>query len=187
MIRFEGTLTPEIYRSALDVAGRRTRFFAVLWIVVGVIALFSAHFGQPVTWAVPLFFLLFGVFVLIGPTLTVKRAFATDRLLSEPITGEADEQGIRMESAHGTTDLPWTMMHKVVMTPKLVTIYQSAQIMRILPREFFADEESWQAFRRLAAAAPSSAKPPLRPIYMFLMWIAIIVVVFILWELFQRT
>jgi hypothetical protein len=186
MIRFEGTLTPETYRRALSVTGRRMRFYAGLWIVVGVIGLFSAHVDQPVTWGLPLFFLLFGVFVLIAPRMTVRRAFATDRLLSEPITGEADEQGIRMESTHGTSDLPWTMMHKVMITPKLVTIYQSAHIMRILPREFFADEESWQTFRRLASAAPST-KPLLRPIYRGLLWFAIVIVVFIVWMLFQRT
>jgi hypothetical protein len=187
MIRFAGTLTPEMYRRALAVGGRRMQFFAGLWIVVAVIGLFSAHVDQPVTWAVPLFFLLFGVFVLIGPGMTVRRAFATDRFLSEPITGEADEQGVRMEQAHGKTDLPWAMMHKVMMTPKLVTIYQSAQIIRILPREFFADEESWQAFRRLAAAVPLSAKASRRPVYLFLLWIAIIIAVFILWEIFRRT
>jgi hypothetical protein len=42
-------------------------------------------------------------------------------------------------------------MHKVVITPDAVTIYQSAGIIRILPREFFADDESWQAFVRLAS------------------------------------
>jgi hypothetical protein len=186
MIRFEGTLTPEMYRRALGVMGRRMRFFAILWIVVGLIGLFSAHLDRPVTWGWAVFLILFGVMLLVSPTMSVKRAFATDRFLAEPITGEADEQGIRMEQRHGRTDLPWTMIYKVVMTPNLVTIYQSASLVRILTREFFADEESWQAFRRLAAAAPSS-KPARRPIYMFLLWIAIIVVVFILWELFQRT
>jgi hypothetical protein len=63
-----------------------------------------------------------------------------------------------MESAHGRSDLPWTLMHKVVVTPNVVTIHQSAGIIRILPREFFADDESWQKFRRLASATPSAAK-----------------------------
>jgi hypothetical protein len=183
MIRFEGALTPAIYRRALGVIGGRMRLFAILWIVVGVIGVFSAHREQPATWAVPLFFLLFGVFALMLPRITVRRAFATDRLLFEPIAGEADEQGIRMESAHGRADLPWTLMHKVVVSTNVVTVYQSVQIIRMFPREFFADEESWQAFRRLAAAAPASAKPPLRPIYVVLLWIAIIIVVFVVWEI----
>jgi len=187
MIRFEGTLTPKIYRRALAVGGRRMQFFAALWIGVGIIGLSSAQLERPASWGLPLFFLLFGVFALLLPGITVKRAFATDRFLSEPITGEADEQSVRMEQPHGRTDLPWAMMHKVMMTPKLVTVYQSAHIMRIFPREFFADEESWEGFRRLTSAAPTAAKVSPRLLRTFLLWIAIIIAVFLLWSLYQRT
>lgn len=124
------------------------------------------------------------MFMLVTPRLTVRRAFATDRFVAEPLTGEADENGMRLESPHGRTELPWALMHKVVMTADLVTIYQSATLIRILPRQFFADEESWQAFRRFATAAPV-AKPALRPARTFLVWLGIIFVVFILWELLR--
>jgi hypothetical protein len=187
MIRFEGTLTPEIYRRALAVSGRSIQIVAWVLILAGVINLCFANLALPVSWGMPFFLVLFGVMLLFSPRMSVKRAFATDRLLSEPITGEADEQGIRMEQAHGRVDLPWTLMHKIVVTPTLVMIYQSAQLLRILPREFFADEESWQAFRRLAAASPSNAKPSPRPIWRLVVWIAIIIAVFLLWSLYQRT
>ena len=187
MIRFEGTITPDLYRRALAVSGRSMQLVAWVLIVAAVIALSSAKLAQPVAWAMPLFMGTFGVMLLLAPRFTVRRAFATDRLLAEPVTGEADEQGVRMETAHGRSDLPWTLMHKVVVTPNLVTIYQSAGTIRILPREFFADEESWQGFSRLAAAAPSNAKPSPRPMRVVLVWIAIIVVVFILWTLFKQT
>jgi hypothetical protein len=187
MIRFEGTLTPDIYRRALGVGTRPMQMVAWMLILAGVINLWFANLAVPVSWGMPVFLVLFGVMLLISPRMTVKRAFATDRFLSEPITGEADEQGIRMEQAHGRSDLPWALMHKVVITPSLITIYQSAQLFRVFPREFFADEESWQAFRRLAAAAPSNAKPPLRVIWRFAMWMAIMIAVFFLWELFRRT
>jgi len=186
MIRFEGTLTQELYRRAIGVTGRSIRTVAWLLILASVVNLFFAHIARPVSWVAPLFLGLFGVMLLIMPRITVSRAFATDRLLADPVSGEADEQGVRMESAHGRADLPWALMHKVVMTPNLVTIYQSASSIRILPREFFADEESWEGFRRLAAAAPSSAKPSPRPIRVFLLWIAIVIVIFILWTLFNR-
>jgi hypothetical protein len=187
MIRFQGTLTPDLYRRALGVTGRSIQVVAWMLILAGVINLFFAHLAQPVSWAMPLFLATFGVMLLISPRITVTRAFATDRMLSEPVTGDADEQGVRLETAHGRSDLPWTLMHKVVVSPNLVTIYQSASIIRVLPREFFADEESWQAFRRLALAAPSAAKPSPRPIGVVLLWIAIIIVVFVLWMLFNRT
>jgi hypothetical protein len=187
MIRFEGTLTPEMYRRALAVTSRSMQTVGWMLMLAGVINVRFANLAQPVSWAMPSFLALFGLMLLVSPRMSVKRAFATDRLLSEPITGEADEQGVRMETAHGRADLPWTLMHKVVVSANIVTIYQSVQIIRMLPREFFADEESWQAFRRLAAAVPSSAKPSLRPIYVFLLWIGIIIAVFILWEIFRRT
>jgi len=186
MIRFEGTLTPATYRRALAVSGRSMPVVALGLIAAGVINLFFADLATPVAWAMPFFLVLFGVTLLIMPRMTVTRAFATDKLLSERITGEADEQGVRMEQAHGRSDLPWAMMHKVVVTPALVTIYQSAQLLRIFPREFFADEQSWEAFRRLAAAAPSAAPPPPRPIRVFLLWIVIIIVVFVVWTLLGK-
>jgi hypothetical protein len=77
-------------------------------------------------------------------------------------------------------------MHKVVVTPNLVTIYQSASIIRILPREFFADEESWQGFRRLASAVRPAARPS-RPTFVLVLWIAIVIAVVLLWILFNRT
>jgi len=153
MIRFEGTLTPDTYRRALAGSGRPMQIVAWVLILAGGINLCFANLAVPVSWGMPFFLVLFGVMLLVMPRMTVKRAFATDRTLGDPITGEADEQGVRMESTHGSVDLPWALMHKVVVTPDLVTIYQSASIIRILPRQFFADEEAWQAFRRLALQA----------------------------------
>ncbi len=119
--------------------------------------------------------------------MTVKRTFATDRFVAEPMTGEADEQGIRIESAHGRADLPWALMHRVVVRPNLITIYLSATSIRILSREFFADDESWQAFRRLAAAAappPSTARS--RRMWIVVLWLVIVVGVVLTSLLFGR-
>jgi len=155
MIRFEGTLTPDAYRRAVAGSGRPMQIVAWVLILAGVINLWFANRALPVAWAMPIILVLFGVMLLVMPRMTLKRAFATDRLLSEPITGEADEQGIRMKSAHGAIDLPWTL-HTVMVAPDLVAIHQSAGVIRIIPRQFFADEESWEAFRRLALAAAES-------------------------------
>src|SRR5258707_3532735 len=75
----------------------------------------------------PLFLTLLGVMLLISTMMTVRRAFATDRFLADPVTGEADEQGVRIDSAHGHSDLTWAPIHNVVVTSNLVTIYQSAR------------------------------------------------------------
>lgn len=179
MIRFEGTLTPELYRRAVTRQMAPIRLTAVMWIAAAVFVLLSAKLDRPLSWAVPVAFIVAGVWILMTPRISARRAFATDRLVSERMTGEADEEGVRIESAHGRADLPWASMHKVVITADLVLLYQSAVLARILPREFFADDEAWQSFRRLAAAAV----PPVRsrrPLAMFALWIAIIVVVFLL-------
>jgi hypothetical protein len=152
MIRFEGTLTPDAYRRAVAGSGRPMQIVGWVLILAGAINLWFANLALPVSWAMPIFLVLFGVMLLMMPRMTLKRAFATDKLLSEPITGEADEQGVRMKSAHGAVDLPWAL-HTVMVAPDLVAIHQSAGTIRIIPRAFFADEESWEAFRRLALQA----------------------------------
>jgi hypothetical protein len=187
MIRFEGRLTPEIYRRALDVSGRSMPVVAWMMILVAVVGFSMADLSRPDLLGVLSFLGLLGVMLLISPRITVNRIFDTDRTFADPVTGDADEQGVRMKSTHGGVDLPWTLMHKVVVTSKVVVLYQSASLFRILPREFFADEESWQGFRHLAAAVPSAAKPSPRPTRMLLLWIVIIIVVFVVWTLFNRT
>jgi len=186
MIRFEGTLTQDLVRRAFAVNGRSLRLVAWLLILVSGVNFRFVNLSQPTSWAMPLFMATFGVMLLLSPRFTVKRAFATDRLLSERITGEADEEGVRLETAHGRSDLPWTLMHKVVVTPNLVTIYQSASILRVFPRDFFPDEESWQAFLRLAAAAPAAGKPSMRLLLTVALWAVIVIVVYIVWSLFKQ-
>jgi hypothetical protein len=79
MIRFEGTLTPKIYRRALGASGRSIRVIAWMLILASVVNFRFANLAQPVSWAMPLFIGTFGVMLLLAPRLTVKRAFATDR------------------------------------------------------------------------------------------------------------
>lgn len=155
MIRFEGVLTPELYRRAMSVRLRSVRNVTGFWIFAAVVMLFSAKGG----WGTPLFLVFVGAFLMTAPRRAATRAFAADPLLSERMTGEADERGVRIEQAHGSTDLPWSSTYDVAMTSKVVIVYQSASLFRVFPREFFADEESWQTFRRLAAVAV----PPVRP------------------------
>jgi hypothetical protein len=187
MIRFEGRLTPKIYRRALDASGRSMPVVGWIMILVAVIGFAMADPSRPDFLGILAFLGLLGVMLLMGPRITVKRAFDTAPTLADPVTGDADEQGVRMKSTHGADDLPWTLMHKVVVTPKVVVLYQSESLFRILPREFFADDESWQGFRQLAAAMPSAAKPSPRPTRMLLVWIAVILVVFVIWTLVNRT
>jgi YcxB-like protein len=186
MVQFKGTMTPEIYARALRATGSGLRFTGWSLPVAGLIGLTSARLERPVTWGLPLFLILFGVLLLRTPRMTVKRAFATDRFLGEPFVGEADAQGMRIESEHGHADLPWTLMHKVALFPDMVIVYQAGNLFRILAREFFSDDESWQTFRGFAKATTSAADPTKSLMRMFLLWAAIVVAVVTVWFFVNR-
>jgi hypothetical protein len=186
MVRFRGTLTPEIYARGLRATGGRLRFTAWTLGLAGLIGLASAHIDRPVTWGLPLFLVFFGIMLLRTPQITVKRAFASDRFVSEPFSGEADEQGMRIESEHGRSDLPWALMQRVVLLPDMVIVYQSANLFRILPREFFDDDASWEAFRTMAKTPGNTGNAPKSTIRVVALWLAIIVIVMIVWLVTNR-
>ncbi len=81
------------------------------------------------------------------------RTFATDQLVGEEQTGEADEQGVRISTPHGTASLPWSTVYKAVLLRDAVVLYQSAQMLRIVSRAFFADDVTWQNFRELVISS----------------------------------
>jgi hypothetical protein len=186
IVRFRGTLTPEIYARGLRATGRGLRFAAWTLGLAGLIGLASAHIDRPVTWGLPLFLVLLGIMLLRTPQMTVKRAFATDRFISEPFSGEADEQGMRIESEHGRSDLPWALMQKVVLLPDMVIVYQSASLFRVLPREFFEDDASWEAFRKMAKVPGSTGNATKSTVRVVALWLAIIVITIIVWFAMNR-
>ena len=179
-------MTPEIYSRALRATGSGLRFTAWSLAIAGLIGLAPAHLDRPVTWGLPVFLILFGVLLLRSPRMTVKRAFGTNQFLGMPFSGEADGQGMRIESEHGRADLPWTLMHKVALFPDMVIVYQAGNMFRILLREFFPDDESWQTFRGLAKAPTAIANPMKSLVRMILLWAAIVVAVVIVWFFFNR-
>src|ERR1019366_1187703 len=123
LIRFEGRFSPDIFHRARGGRWRELRVYAWIFIIVTVIGFSMASLDEPVTWVILAAFGLLGWMTLISPRMAVKRAFATDPTLADPVSGDADEQGVRMESTHGRVDLSWARMHKVVVTPNLVTFY----------------------------------------------------------------
>jgi hypothetical protein len=186
MVRFRGALTPEIYARGLRAAGGRLRWIAWSQAVIGLIGLASAHIDQPVTWGWAVFLVLFGVMLLCSPQMTVRQTFAAKRFINEPFSGEADGQGMRIQSAHGHADLPWALMQKVVLLPDIVVVYQSANLARILPREFFDDDASWEAFRSMAKVPLDAARATRSVIRTALLWLAIIVITIIVWFVVNR-
>jgi hypothetical protein len=76
----------------------------------------------------------------------------TNKLLSQTVSGEVDGESFRISTEHSEAKIPWTLMFRVVLRRDLVLLYVSAQLFYLVPRSFFADGTSWDAFYRLAAA-----------------------------------
>jgi len=148
-VTFRGSLTPAICRRVLSARMRVMQWIVGIWIVAAIIALIYGQVSGTISWAGPVGVMVGGAIVLASPWLTARRTFATDRLAGEEQTGEADEQGVRISTPHGRADLPWSTVYKAVLLHDAVVIYQSTQILRIVPRAFFADDVTWQSFREL--------------------------------------
>jgi len=69
MIRFEGTLTPDLLRRAFAANGRSTKLVAWMLILVAAVNFRFANLWQPVSWAMPLFIATFGVTLLLSMVL----------------------------------------------------------------------------------------------------------------------
>ena len=186
MIRFQGTLSTDVYRRSLAIGGR-WRWIGLVMLLLLVMIVPTPQITDPDTWYIPTFLGAIGVMILLYPRMREGAIGGAGQPLAEQVTGDADEQGVRLECAHERADLPWTTMHKVVVTPSLVSLYPSARAVRMVPRELFADEESWQVFRKLATAAARTA-PGRSPssLRMFLLWMAIAAAISLLWALLHR-
>jgi hypothetical protein len=130
----------------------------------------------------------------IGYSLYVapRKVLQSSRLLQSPIVGEVKETGIRVETEHSRSEIPWDAFLKRKMGKDIVLLYQSIQVVNIFPREFFAGEADWQAFvdlvrQRVPEQAPKSRGGGLPTrLKTLLIWMVIFVVVILLWNVFQR-
>ncbi|MGH9420212.1 MAG: YcxB family protein [Thermoanaerobaculia bacterium] len=185
MIEFNGRIDPKLLVKAHRLQMARFVPFVIIWILCALYFLVSARLSDPATWGVPLFFLLIAVFLLITPNLAAWKERKTNASLQSPISGHADEERFVYDSEFAHVDIPWTKMHRASIRPELILLYPSAGQAFILGRQFFASDESWEAFRRIVAAQVRPVPQGRRPIRVVLIWLAIIVVVFVIWKLTQ--
>ena len=87
----------------------------------------------------------------ISPNVNARRAERTSRMFGSPLRGLAREVGIHLESAFGSSELPWGMFFRFKMTDALVILYQSAHTFNMFPRSFFGSDEDWRIFRAWVA------------------------------------
>jgi hypothetical protein len=138
------------------------------------------------------------VFVLIGAGILGYRLFVLPRsvlqssiLLQSPIVGEAKEAGVRIETEHSRSEMPWEAFLKRKIGKGIVLLYLSIQVINVLPREFFATEADWQAFvdlvrRRVPERAPRERAGRSWKLYLVVLWLVIFVIVILFLNFFQR-
>jgi hypothetical protein len=83
----------------------------------------------------------------LTPLLNARRVERTSKLFASPLHGVATETGIHLESAYGTSDLPWDVFFRYKATDSLVILFQSTQLFNVFPRSFFGSDEDWHGFR----------------------------------------
>jgi hypothetical protein len=129
---------------------------------------------------------LFGYSLYVAP----RKLLQSNALLQSSIEGEATESGIRMETDHTRSELPWSVFFKRKIGKDIVVLYQSIQVVNVFPREFFATETDWEAFVDLVYQQAPEAAPVGRggrssSLKVLLIWMAIFIVFILVWTSFH--
>ena len=183
MIEFSGTISRDLLVKAQRLQMARLVPIAVMIALAATYGLLSAKLSDPGSWGIPLFFLLLALFVIVSPYLSARTQQKTDAALRSPISGSADENHFVFISEIARVDMPWEKMHRATVRNDFALLYPSAGAAFIIAREFFDSDDSWAAFRTLVAAKvhqPRAGRPVLRT---FVLWLAIIIAIFLLWSL----
>jgi hypothetical protein len=112
----------------------------------------------------------------------LRRLMASNESLQSHVTGRFDQQ----EFIYGVNRVPWPAVTKVDQDTVVALIHAPAAF--IVPRSFFAANEDWSTFLRLATEAipVSNGGPVLQVVKTALLWCVIIAVIVILWSYFGR-
>lgn len=120
----------------------------LVFVAVGVFGLF-ARFDEPVLY---LFLLLFGITVFVLRPLLARRQIRTNKLLHDPRSGTADENGLTSSTSHGTVTIAWSDYHRASIAPDFVLLYLSTAMYHLVPRSFFDTDAAWSEFCALVRA-----------------------------------
>ena len=159
-IRFSGSMTWREYRRALGLERRGQRRFLVIavfvagciWPVTHHLTGFGSHWG---------FYAFMPALVVAAYLVKSFMAWAMDRdafkawsaqvpVLSGAITGEGVTVD-RSEEEGGPRSLAWERFSGCRLAPGTVLLTYSRGGSEIFPRSYFAADEDWDGFRRLAS------------------------------------
>jgi uncharacterized protein with PQ loop repeat len=130
----------------------------------------------------------FGIIVWKVPR-SQARQLREAPLFQGTITGLATDQALELRSEQSEGRTKWGAFVQYKMSDEIVLLYQNNAAAMMVPRGLFASDESWQQFRQyVQAAVPEKAKAQggiLKWRWMILVFLALIVLVGILWGVFE--
>jgi hypothetical protein len=97
--------------------------------------------------------LVLGLVQLVGPYLSAYTQFWKTRFLRGPMRFHITSDNIRLDGAGFSGEVSWTVLNAVYETKNASLIYQTARIVRILPKRFFWDDSALiTRFRQLLSS-----------------------------------
>ena len=164
----------------------RLTVFGTALIVVPIIAFLGNAPAAVLTWT-PLGVLALGMAAV--NRWGSQREFRRHALASRAIAGTLHDEGISLNTDVSESRLKWSAFTDFACLRDLILLTDSISVIA-LPRPFFAtDTEFAAASEVVAKAVVRTPKPFLnwRRTFSLMTWVVLIVVVFLLWSLFQTT
>jgi len=162
-IKFSGSHTEEdlvracVLNARMSVAARLA--FLALPVAAGFFTLLLALVGDYSMVAAVLFTLGFALVLRIGvPRFTARRIWKSGSLHSQPMSGEASEEGLTIERPSTRATFKWSQIRKHKMSPETVLFYLRDYDFGYLSRRLFASDSDWESFRGLVAARSPATK-----------------------------
>jgi hypothetical protein len=150
-IRFHGIISRPLYlrTQALHIGHRR---LALLIFPAAFAIMIWGGAPELPLWAKALLTIIACAFVPLMALLQRwqwQRLFKRTPYLSDPISGDVSERGLRVESTTGNSEVPWERFVKYKMQEGLILLYQGPNIFNVVAREFFASAEDWAKAQRI--------------------------------------
>ena len=96
---------------------------------------------QDLLQSIPLWFAILILFIAIRSFFSVRFAFNSNKNIQESITYIFTDDKIRMVGETFDEDVVWSSIYKVKENKDWFLIYQSAQVMNMVPKKFFPKEQ----------------------------------------------
>lgn len=153
----------EITLSAEDmVASQKLQFVRFLTsrrglVRLGIVSVFASFIFGAVMWngsgdntlAIVLFTLFSPLMIIAGPAVLVwfvgphsaRRVFAQQASLRQPYRLTWDEERYRTAGEGGSADIAWRDFYRVERNDKVIALYESQVLRRLVPLRFLSDEQ----------------------------------------------